>query len=155
MSPERVVDIVFDERTRGTRDVVLCDTIGQANPKQVTDLVARVRAQETERRIVFHGHDTWGLGVANSMAAVEAGADVIDGAMGGLGGCPFAPGASGNTSLEDLMFALRPKWLTPDDFKKVVAASASLLDELEEPNQSRAVQGAKASSAKFEWSFAS
>ena len=91
---------------------MVCDTIGQAMPTQVTDLIAGLQARHPQRRIVFHGHDTWGLGVANTLAAIDAGATMVDGSLGGLGGCPFAPGASGNTSTEDLLFATRPDWFT-------------------------------------------
>ncbi len=92
----------------GADDIVVCDTIGQAIPTQVTDLIEGLKVRSPQRRIVFHGHDTWGLGVANTLAAIDAGATMVDGSLGGLGGCPFAPGASGNTSSEDLLFATRP-----------------------------------------------
>jgi hydroxymethylglutaryl-CoA lyase len=82
---ERVLDIVLDPRTDGTSDVVLCDTLGQAIPSQVYDLVSRT-AQVDDRPVVYHGHDTWGLGVANSLAAIHAGATTVDGSLGGLGG---------------------------------------------------------------------
>jgi hydroxymethylglutaryl-CoA lyase len=62
VAPERVLDLVVDERAAGTTDVVVCDTLGQAVPAQVTDLVAAVRAAAPDRGVVFHGHDTWGLG---------------------------------------------------------------------------------------------
>ena len=101
--------------------------------------------------IVFHGHDTWGLGVANTIAAIQAGATMVDGALGGLGGCPFAPGASGNTSTEDLLFALQPPWLTPPVFAGIVTAGARLLEELDEPNRSRAAEGARSKVDAFPW----
>ena len=77
VDPQRVLDIASDPRTDGAADIVLCDTLGQAVPMQVTDLVAAVRDSTPQRRIVFHGHDTWGLGVANTLAAIDAGA--VDG----------------------------------------------------------------------------
>lgn len=92
-----------------------------------------------------------GLGVANSIAAIQVGAGMVDGALGGLGGCPFAPGASGNTSTEDLLFALQPKWLTPAIFSGVVTAGVQLLDQLDEPNRSRAAQGARSKADAFPW----
>ena len=104
-----------------------------------------------QRRIVFHGHDTWGLGVANTLAAIAAGATMVDGALGGLGGCPFAPGASGNTSTEDLLFATRPDWLTPTTLASLVELSEKLLAELGEPNRSRTAQGARSKATAFEW----
>ncbi|WP_027930060.1 beta/alpha barrel domain-containing protein [Amycolatopsis thermoflava] len=150
---ERVLAIARDPRAEGAGDIVLCDTLGQAVPAQVTILVARVAAETPPRRIVYHGHDTWGLGVANTLAAIAAGASEVDGALGGLGGCPFAPGASGNASTEDLLFALRPSWLTPSSFARIVRLSGALLDELGEPNRSRAAQGARTSATAFPWAL--
>jgi hydroxymethylglutaryl-CoA lyase len=151
VDPERVLAIATDERAEGAQDIVVCDTIGQAIPTQVGHLVAALRDRIPDRRIVFHGHDTWGLGVANSLAAIAAGAAMVDGSLGGLGGCPFAPGASGNTSSEDLLFATRPEWLDPLVFADVVGAGESLLADLGEPNRSRAAQGARSESRSFEW----
>ena len=108
-----MIGIAADPRNAGADDIVVCDTIGQAVPTQVADSSHGVRERTPQRRIVFHGHDTWGLGVANTLAAIDAGATLVDGSLGGLGGCPFAPGASGNTSTEDLLFATRPDWFTP------------------------------------------
>ena len=149
--PERVIGIAADPRTAGADDIVVCDTIGQAVPTQVADLIAAVKNRTPERRIVFHGHDTWGLGVANSLAAIDAGATMIDGTLGGLGGCPFAPGASGNTSSEDLLFALRPDWFTPNTLASLVDTSEKMLAEIGEPNRSKAAQGAKSKSKAFDW----
>ena len=89
----------------------ICDTLGQAIPADVAELVGRVR-----RKTDDDGSSTAmtpGAGRRQHVAAVHAGAVEVDGALGGLGGCPFAPGAGGNTSSEDLLFALRPPWLTP------------------------------------------
>lgn len=152
IDPDAVLRIVHDPRAAAATDVVICDTMGQAVPADVAALVARV-AKEDGRRQVFHGHDTWGLGVANSVAAVHAGAVEVDGALGGLGGCPFAPGAGGNTSSEDLLFALRPHWLTPDGFRRLVELSDTLLADVDEPNRSRAARGARASASTFPWAF--
>ena len=151
VDPQRVLDIASDPRADGAADIVLCDTLGQAVPTQVTDLVAAVRESTPQRRIVFHGHDTWGLGVANTLAAIDAGATMVDGCLGGLGGCPFAPGASGNTSTEDLLFALRPDWFTPDTLSALVHTTERLLADVDEPNRSRTVQGAHSKAAAFEW----
>jgi hydroxymethylglutaryl-CoA lyase len=149
--PERVIGIAADPRTTGADDIVVADTIGQAIPTQVTDLINGLRQRTPQRRIVFHGHDTWGLGVANSLAAIDAGATMIDGSLGGLGGCPFAPGASGNTSSEDLLFATRPDWFTPGTLSSMVDVTEKLLAELGEPNRSRTVQGARSKAKAFDW----
>lgn len=151
VDPDRVIGIANDPRTEGAADIVICDTLGQAHPGQVSSLISRVAAETPQRGIVFHGHDTWGAGVSNAVAAVLAGAGVVDGALGGLGGCPFAPGASGNTATEDLLFAMRPEWLTPDAFARIVRTSEALLAELDEPNRSKARQGARSTAPAFDW----
>jgi hydroxymethylglutaryl-CoA lyase len=151
VDPQRVVDLIADERAADVSSVVLCDTLGQATPQEVTHLIGRVRETAPNHEIVFHGHDTWGLGVANTLAAIQAGATMVDGALGGLGGCPFAPGASGNTATEDLLFALRPQWLTPAVFGRLVRAGEDVLAELGEPNRSKAAQGARSKADAFEW----
>lgn len=151
VSPERIIRIANDERAIGATDIVICDTLGQAVPVQVSSLIERTKHETPFRGIVFHGHDTWGLGVANTLAAISAGATTVDGALGGLGGCPFAPGASGNTSSEDILFATRPSWLTPNLFGELVGFSEALLSELEEPNRSKAAQGARSKAHVFEW----
>jgi hydroxymethylglutaryl-CoA lyase len=153
--PRRVLGIASDPRTAGAEDIVVCDTIGQAIPTQVTDLVEGLRTSTPLRRIVFHGHDTWGLGVANTLAAINAGATMVDGSLGGLGGCPFAPGASGNTATEDLLFALRPEWLTPSTLSSVVQLSEKILAEIGEHNRSKTAQGARSSATAFPWVIAS
>jgi hydroxymethylglutaryl-CoA lyase len=149
--PERVLGIANDPRTDGADDIVLCDTIGQAIPTQVSELVTGIRTRTPQRRIAFHGHDTWGMGVANSLAAIDAGAAMVDGSLGGLGGCPFAPGASGNTSSEDLLFATRPDWFGPGTLASMVDVTEKMLAELGEPNRSRTVQGARSKAKAFDW----
>ncbi|MFG2442209.1 hydroxymethylglutaryl-CoA lyase [Nocardia fluminea] len=151
VDPGRVLAIANDPRTDGAADIVLADTLGQAHPGQVSALVTAVRDTTPPRRIVFHGHDTWGMGVANTLAAVAAGATMVDGALGGLGGCPFAPGASGNTASEDILFATRPDWFTPASLADLVGLTEELLAELGEPNRSRALEGARSEADAFEW----
>lgn len=151
IDPQRVIDIARDPRAIDADDIVICDTLGQAVPQQVSSLIAAAGETNSNRRVVFHGHDTWGLGVANSLAAASAGAAVLDGALGGLGGCPFAPGASGNTSSEDLLFATRPEWLTPATFAQLVELSESITAELGETPRSKAAQGARSKAEAFPW----
>jgi hydroxymethylglutaryl-CoA lyase/(R)-citramalyl-CoA lyase len=85
-------------------EIVLADTIGVAAPAQVRRLIERVR--ELGKRTGFHGHNTRNTGYANALAALEAGAEVLDASIGGLGGCPYAPLASGNVATEDLVYLL-------------------------------------------------
>lgn len=103
--PEDVVGRALQAAHAGVVAISIADTIGTAVPTEVRALVTTVRA-ETSLPVGAHLHDTRGLGVANALAAIDAGATRIDGAVGGLGGCPFAPGASGNLALEDLVDCL-------------------------------------------------
>lgn len=83
----------------------LCDTTGRANPLSVGRRFRELMDEVREARWAFHGHDTYGMGVANAFSAYQAGVKVLDGSAAGLGGCPFAPGATGNTATEDITFA--------------------------------------------------
>lgn len=152
VDPVRVVDLVADPRTEGCTDVVIADTLGQADPVQVHALIRSVRdVWNPDHHVVFHGHDTWGLGVANSLAAVGAGASMVDGALAGLGGCPFAPGASGNTATEDLLFAAKPTWLSPEVFKHFSELGQRVAEDTSEPNRARSYAGAHARAEAFAW----
>jgi len=92
---------------RGADRISVADTVGYANPKQVKDLFDELyRTVGNDVPIGAHFHDTRGLGLANAFAAVEAGVRELDSCLGGLGGCPYAPGASGNIVTEDLVFML-------------------------------------------------
>ncbi|PQV45598.1 hydroxymethylglutaryl-CoA lyase [Paraburkholderia sp. BL21I4N1] len=100
---DRVIAIVDAYREMGIEGITLADTTGMANPRQVARIVARVLARLPVAALTLHFHNTRGLGLANVLAAYEAGARRFDAALGGLGGCPFAPGASGNICTEDLV----------------------------------------------------
>jgi hydroxymethylglutaryl-CoA lyase len=107
-------------------EIGICDTTGRAAPDHVGGLFARLMPRYASGRVGFayHGHDTYGLGVANAIEAWRQGVRVIDGAAGGLGGCPFAPGAAGNTASEDLVFAFEHMGIdTGIDFGKLLAAA--------------------------------
>jgi len=88
----------------GIRDMALSDTVGFGNPKEVKEVCQLCLSEFPDVTFSIHLHNTRGLGLANSLAAYECGIRIHDGAIGGLGGCPFAPGAKGNTSTEDLVF---------------------------------------------------
>lgn len=100
---DRVLGIVDTYREMGIEGITLADTTGMANPRQVARLVTRVLERLPAAALTLHFHNTRGLGLANMLAAYEAGARRFDAALGGLGGCPFAPGASGNICTEDLV----------------------------------------------------
>ena len=105
--PERVVSLAEALMAAGCDEVGLADTSGYANPAQVRDLVRRVHAAVgTHALSGLHLHNTRGLGLANVVAGLEVGITTFDSSLGGLGGCPFAPGASGNIVTEDLVFML-------------------------------------------------
>jgi hydroxymethylglutaryl-CoA lyase len=125
VDPARVLEIA--ERLAGAEpvEIVLADTIGVAVPGQVRDLVGRLREILPESiRLRAHFHDTRATGIANAWAAWEAGADVLDSSLGGLGGCPFAPGATGNIATEDLVYMLEKSGLpTGIDLDKAIAVN--------------------------------
>jgi hydroxymethylglutaryl-CoA lyase len=83
--------------------------VGFAGPKQVAELCAGMARLCGERPFIVHLHDTRGMGIANASAALDAGCRILDGSLGGLGGCPFAPGATGNVVFEDLVFLCETK----------------------------------------------
>ncbi len=107
-------------------EIAICDTTGRAAPDHVGALfeTAVKRYANDKITFAFHGHDTYNLGVANAIAAYQAGVRVMDGAAAGLGGCPFAPGASGNTASEDLVFAFEHMGIkTGIDMDRLLAAA--------------------------------
>ncbi|WP_060484169.1 hydroxymethylglutaryl-CoA lyase [Pseudomonas sp. NBRC 111123] len=111
----------------GVRGVTLCDTTGMAFPSQVQQLSARVLARFPQLQVTLHFHDTRGMALANTLAALQAGVDRFDASLGGLGGCPYAPGASGNVCTEDLLHMLTLMgYDTAVDLDQVLAASARL-----------------------------
>ena len=105
IDPERVVDFTKRAVDAGASSIGLADTIGVAVPTEVAVLVGLVRST-VDVPIGVHLHDTRGLAIANAIAALEHGAGRLDASVGGLGGCPFAPGAGGNVAIEDLVHAL-------------------------------------------------
>jgi hydroxymethylglutaryl-CoA lyase len=100
---DRVLQIVDAYLELGMQGVTLADTTGMANPRQVHRIVSRVLKRLPSSALTLHFHNTRGLGLSNVLAAYEAGARRFDASLGGLGGCPFAPGASGNICTEDLV----------------------------------------------------
>lgn len=103
--PERrVVEVATALVEAGAQSIVLADTVGYANPAMIRARVKAVRGAIGDRLAGLHLHDTFGLGLANALAGLDAGIRHFDGSLAGLGGCPFAPGASGNVTTEDLVF---------------------------------------------------
>ncbi len=106
VSVERVRTMVAELAALGVAEIGLADTIGVGDPWSVTEKVAAARAAAPDATLRLHFHDTRNTGVANAYAAVQAGVDVLDASVGGIGGCPFAPGATGNVATEDLVYML-------------------------------------------------
>jgi hydroxymethylglutaryl-CoA lyase len=104
---DRVVRLAEAAVAAGARELSLSDTTGYADPAQVKRLVRKVKAAVGEEKLTtLHLHNTRGLGLANTFAGLEEGITTLDASLGGIGGCPFAPGASGNIVTEDLVFML-------------------------------------------------
>lgn len=124
VSEDRVVAMAASLAEADPIEVALADTIGVADPAHVSRLVRRVIEAIAPLPVRVHFHNTRGTGIANVWAAVEAGASVVDAALGGLGGCPFAPGAAGNVSSEDVVYMLHRAGVeTGMDLSKLIAAN--------------------------------
>jgi hydroxymethylglutaryl-CoA lyase len=124
VDPQRSVDLCRALRALGCYQVSLGDTIGVANPRQVRDVLSRVLGEVPLPEVAVHFHDTRGTALANILVAVEMGITTIDAALGGLGGCPYAPGASGNVATEDVVYMLDGMGVrTGIDLDKLVGVS--------------------------------
>jgi hydroxymethylglutaryl-CoA lyase len=120
---EQVTAIAREAAALGVGEIALADTIGVADPWTVRARVEAVRAAAPQARLRLHFHDTRGAALANAFAGIEAGVDVLDASCGGLGGCPFAPAATGNLATEDLIFMLhRAGFETGYDLGAVIEA---------------------------------
>jgi hydroxymethylglutaryl-CoA lyase len=124
VTAEQVVAIVREAAGLGIGEIALADTIGVADPWTVRARIERARAAAPEARLRMHFHDTRGTGLANAFASVEAGVTVLDASCGGLGGCPFAPAATGNIATEDLVYMLhRAGYETGLDLDAMIATA--------------------------------
>lgn len=103
VSYEWVYEIIKTSWELGVHEVFLADTTGMANPRSVYERVSQVRLDFPEISLGLHFHDTRGMGLSNVLAGLQAGVSVYDSSLGGIGGCPFAPGATGNIATEDLV----------------------------------------------------
>jgi hydroxymethylglutaryl-CoA lyase len=124
VDPERAVQLTGQLRDMGVYQVSLGDTIGVANPRQVEDVLGRVLAKHPADAVAVHFHDTQGTALANCLVSLQMGITTIDAAAGGLGGCPYAPGASGNLATEDVVAMLHAMGVqTGIDLDKLTQAS--------------------------------
>lgn len=134
IAPARVLDVVRRVAEARPFEIAVADTIGVGVPSQVTDLVGRVREALPGMPVRCHFHNTRNTGLANACAAVEAGATVLDASVGGIGGCPFAPAATGNIPTEDLLYMLgRMGIVTGIDLEATIATGRWLQDQLGRP----------------------
>jgi hydroxymethylglutaryl-CoA lyase len=111
----------------GVRGLTICDTTGMAHPAQVSRMVEALQQRLSSVQLTLHFHNTRGMGLANVLAAVQGGIVRFDGSLGGLGGCPYAPGASGNICSEDAIYMLHVMgYDTGMDMTRLLAAARSL-----------------------------
>ena len=134
VDPAHVVSMAKALAASGPVEIALADTIGVAVPAEVTRLVHQVQQAVTPLPVRVHFHDTRNTGLANVWAAVEAGAATVDASLGGLGGCPFAPGAAGNVGTEDVAYLLERSGIaTGLDLDRLIAASQWLSGVMGKP----------------------
>lgn len=123
--PERVLEVISAATAAGADRLAIADTIGTATPGRVVSLIDRVRAAVGSLPLGAHFHNTRGAGLACAYAAIGAGVTRLDASVGGLGGCPFAPGASGNIATEELVYLLRDSGIRTDvDLSATIDAAA-------------------------------
>ena len=135
-----VADLAARLLDLGVFEVAVSDTIGVATPGQVIEVVEAVAARVPREAIALHFHDTRGTALANVLAALQAGITTFDASAGGLGGCPFAPGAAGNVATEDLLYMLHGLGIeTGVELDAVAAASRAVARALNHPLASRYV----------------
>jgi hydroxymethylglutaryl-CoA lyase len=124
--PARTLEVVRSAVQQGADQLCLGDTIGTVTPQRTVSLIDAVRADAPGRDIGVHFHDTRGTGQANALAAILNGVRQLDASVGGLGGCPFAPGASGNIATEELVYWTEDAGIASGlDLAAVVAAAAA------------------------------
>ena len=141
---ERVMWAANEYLGMGMRSVTLADTTGMAHPRQVNDVASRVLAAHPGVEVTLHFHNTRGMGLANVIAGVEAGVTSYDASLGGIGGCPYAPGASGNICTEDLVHMLESSGFdTGVDLDKLLAVAKGLPELLQHDVPSQVLKAGK------------
>jgi hydroxymethylglutaryl-CoA lyase len=143
--PPRVADVAARLLDFGVFEVAVSDTIGVAHPGQIADVLDVVTPRVPLARIALHLHDTRGTALANVLAGLQYGVTTFDSAAGGLGGCPYAPGASGNLATEDLLYMLAGLGIeTGVSLAGVVTASRALAASIDHPLPSKYLQASRA-----------
>jgi hydroxymethylglutaryl-CoA lyase len=138
IKPKAVADVAKTLWELGCYEISLGDTIGVGTPLKARQMLRAVGAQVPTKNLAMHFHDTYGQALANLYAGMEEGVRVIDAAAGGLGGCPFAPGATGNVATEDVVYMLEGMGIRTDvDMAKLVAATNEMSKLIGRPPMSR------------------
>ena len=141
IAPQKVADVSAALYDMGCHEVSLGDTIGVANPKQIQALLRACQQTLPMSVLAGHFHDTYGMAMANTLAALEMGLRTFDGSVSGLGGCPYAPGASGNVATEDLVYLCEGMGLsTGIDIPLLAKAGAYIRGHLGSETRSRVAQ---------------
>jgi isopropylmalate/homocitrate/citramalate synthase len=139
--PEKVLEVVARLLDLGCYEVSVGDTIGVGTPMQVQGVIGMLLQVIPPKRLAMHFHDTRGTALANTLAALEMGITTFDSSAGGLGGCPYAPGASGNMATEDLIYLLDGMGIESGvDLKRLVEASSIIAPYLDHPLPGRYLQ---------------
>ena len=137
VSVGQMADLVGELGALGVAEIGLADTIGVGDPWSVTKKIEAARTAAPDATLRLHFHDTRNTGVANAYAAVEAGVDVLDASVGGIGGCPFAPGATGNVATEDLVYMLeRAGYSTGYDLDELIETARWIGERIGRPTPS-------------------
>jgi hydroxymethylglutaryl-CoA lyase len=138
---EQVMRVVDELLSMGIHELSLGDTIGVANPRQVQEVLSVILHRFPAEHLTMHFHDTRGTALANVLASLDMGITRFDGALGGLGGCPYAPGASGNLATDDLLYMLDGMGIqTGIDAAKLLEAAAFIQEKLGKPLPSHNLQ---------------
>ena len=149
VKPQAVVDVAKALWDLGCYEISLGDTIGVGTPGKARELLRAVAGSVPMANLAMHFHDTYGQALANLYAGLEEGARVIDAAAGGLGGCPFAPGATGNVATEDVVYMLEGLGIpTGVDMTKLVAATNAISEQLGRKPASRVAAALNAKSQR-------
>ena len=149
IAPSQALKVISQVAKLGVDEISLGDTIGVATPGDVDQVIPKALKAHGSKKIAVHFHDTRGTSLANSLRSIEHGVRIVDSSAGGLGGCPYAPGATGNLATEDLVYMLDGMGVaTGIDLKKLAQTSARLHQQIGRPVSSRYLQAFLASSKK-------
>ncbi|MEY2633618.1 MAG: hypothetical protein RIR00_2272 [Pseudomonadota bacterium] len=145
VAPEQVAAVAADLKAMGCYEVSLGDTIGVGTPGSIARMIEACARRVAVSQLAGHYHDTWGMAVANIFASLQLGMAVFDASVAGLGGCPYARGASGNVATEDVVYLLHGLGIdTGIDLARLAAAGDYICGHLGRPSQSRVAQALRA-----------